>query len=240
MRRKPGKFNKIPSGQAIEQTINRDQKCPGVIIGFSTLKCTVQRWSLTSHVAAKSQSQLEEFLGMAVYNCVTKAQKRILFDDECTTRSYELVKDWGTPFKETSKLIHLCSGLECSDDGQRDLINAEKKGKEAMINFIEKRIESREKDIFSAIPKMKLKTFSSMKAKKSCRVEDRNITIKADRDIFARLLVIGGKREVSLRDVLTYSLGPIPWSLATADGSLAKTNKAKLLDAIENETDDPA
>ena len=241
MRRKAGKFNKILSGQAIEQTINRDQKCPGGIIGFSTSKCTVQRWSLISHVAAKSQSQLEEFLGMAVYNCVTKdlAQKRILFDDECTTRSYELVKDWGTPFKETSKLVHLCSGLECSDDVQRDLINAEKKEKEAMINFIEKRIESREKDIFSPIPKMKLKTFSSMKTKKSCRVEDRNITIKADRDIFARLLVIGGKREVSLRDVLTYSLGPIPWSLATADGSLAKKNKAKLLDAIENETDDP-
>jgi hypothetical protein len=32
-------------------------------------------------------------------------------------------------------------------------------------------------------------------------------------------------------------LFPIPWSLA--DGSLAKTNKAKLLDEIENETDDP-
>ncbi|CAB4016690.1 Hypothetical predicted protein [Paramuricea clavata] len=57
--------------------------------------------------------------------------------------------------------------------------------------------------------------------------------MKADRDIFARLLVICGKREVSLRDVLTYCLGPIPWSLATADGCLAKTNKAKLLDAIE-------
>ena len=133
----------------------------------------------------------------------------------------------------------MCSGLECSDDVQRDLINAEKKGKEAMISFIEKRIESCEEDLFAPIPKMKLKTFSSMKTKKTCRVKDQNITIKADRDIFARLLVICGKREVSLRDVLTYSLGPIPWSLATVDGSLAKTNKAKMLDAIEKEADEP-
>ena len=59
VRRQPGKFNKIPSDQAIEQTINRDQKCPGGIIGFSTSEGTVQRWLLTSHVAAKSQSQLE-------------------------------------------------------------------------------------------------------------------------------------------------------------------------------------
>ena len=108
-----------------------------------------------------------------------------------------------------------------------------------MISFIEKRIESCKEDLFAPIPKMTLNTFSLMKTKKTCRVKDQNITIKADRDIFARLLVICGKREVSLRDVLTYSLGPIPWSLAMADGSLAETNKAKMLAAIEKEADEP-
>ena len=89
VRRQPGKFNKIPSDQAIEQTINRDQKCPGGIIGFSTSEGTVQRRSLTSHVAAKSQSQLEEFFGMTDDKCVTKdlAQNRISFDEECTIQA---------------------------------------------------------------------------------------------------------------------------------------------------------
>jgi hypothetical protein len=41
-----------------------------------------------------------------------------------------------------------------------------------------------------------------------------------------------------LREILTYSLGPIPWSLATADGSFVKTVKSKLLDAIENDVED--
>ncbi len=77
VRRQPGKFNKIPSDQAIEQTINRDQKCPGGIIGFSTSESNNQRWSLTSHVAAKLQYQLEEMLGITDHICMTKdlAQK---------------------------------------------------------------------------------------------------------------------------------------------------------------------
>ena len=31
-----------------------------------------------------------------------------------------------------------------------------------------------------------------------------------------------------MKDVLSHPLGPIPWSLATADGSLRKTNKSTL------------
>lgn len=48
-------------------------------IGFSTSEGTVQRWSLTSHVGANVQSQLEEILGMTDHKCILKdlAQKGI-------------------------------------------------------------------------------------------------------------------------------------------------------------------
>ena len=162
--------------------------------------------------------------------------KRIAHDEACALRSYDLIKDWGSPFNENNRLS---SGVECSPDVECDMINAEKKGKEAMVNFIEKRIESNEEDLYVPIPKMKLKTFASMKMKKSCSVKEKSLTLKADRDIFARLLVICGKREISLKEVLTYSLGPIPWSLATANGSFSKTVKSKLLDAMEKDVDNP-
>ena len=219
VRRQQGKFNKIPSDQAIEQTINREQKCAGGIIGYSTSDGTVQRWTLTSHIAAKSQSRLEEFLGMSENKCITKdlAEKRILHDEECTHRSYDLIKEWGTPFCENTRLIHLSSGLECTNEVESDMVDAEKKGKEASVTFLEKRIESNELDLYIAIPKMKLKTFASMKMKKTCSIKERNITLRADRGVFARLLVICGKREISLKDVFAYSLGPIPWSLAMLD-----------------------
>lgn len=240
VRRQHGRFNKIPSDQAIEQTINREQKCAGGIVGYSTSEGTVQRWVLTSHVAAKCQSQMEEFLGMSEAKCVTKdlGKKRILHDEECVVRSYDLIKEWGTPFKENSCLVHLCSGLQCSVDIQDDMIHAEKKGKEALCSFLEKRVESNEEDLYAPIQKMKLKTFAAMKVKKPCTIKDRSLTLKADRDIFARLLVICGKRNVSLKEVLTYSLGPIPWSLATGDGGFVKSVKSNLLDTIEKDVDD--
>ena len=240
VRRKCGRFNKIPSDQVIEQTINKEQKCAGGIIGFSTTEGTVQRWSLTSHVAAKCQSRLEESLGMYNDKSVTKdlSEKRILHDEDCSLRSYDLVKEWGTPFKENTSLIHLCSGLECNPEIQFDMVNAEQKGKEALVDFLENRIESNNVDLFDPIPKMKLKTFASMKVKKSCSLAERSLTLKADRDVFARLLIVCGKREISLKEVLSYSLGPIPWSLATLDGNFAKTVKSKLLDAIEKDVCD--
>ena len=37
-----------------------------------------------------------------------------------------------------------------------------------------------------------------------------------------------------LKDLLSHELGPLPWSLASSDGSLAKTNKTILSKLLEN------
>ena len=55
--------------------------------------------------------------------------------------------------------------------------------------------------------------------------------------MFGKLLIIAQQREeVSMKEVLSYSLSPIPWSLALPDGGLVKTVKAKLLDVIAKNT----
>ena len=40
---------------------------------------------------------------------------------------------------------------------------------------------------------------------------------------------------MDLRQVLKYSLGPVPWSFATQDGQLAKTTKSILLHLLEKD-----
>ena len=40
----------LPPEQVIEQTVNKEEKGPGGIIGFSTTEGTKQRWVLTSHL----------------------------------------------------------------------------------------------------------------------------------------------------------------------------------------------
>ena len=39
-----------------------------------------------------------------------------------------------------------------------------------------------------------------------------------------------------MRSVLHYELGPVPWSLATPDGGLVKTDKSCLLHLLESGT----
>ena len=56
--------------------------------------------------------------------------------------------------------------------------------------------------------------------------------IKADRNLFARLLVAAQKRSMDLGELFEYSPGPLPWSIASADDSLCKTDKSKLLEAL--------
>jgi hypothetical protein len=40
--------------------------------------------------------------------------------------------------------------------------------------------------------------------------------------------------DISLLKLFSYPLGPIPWALATADGSMVKTSKAQLLHHLES------
>ena len=39
---------------------------------------------------------------------------------------------------------------------------------------------------------------------------------------------MGQSREIDVRDLLSHSLGPLPWALATPEGLPRKTNKAAL------------
>ena len=54
---------------------------------------------------------------------------------------------------------------------------------------------------------------------------------------FARLQVVTQSRTMDLREVFQYSLGPVPWSLATPDGQMTKTTKSTLLQLLEKDFD---
>ena len=51
--------------------------------------------------------------------------------------------------------------------------------------------------------------------------------------LFRRLLAVSKKRDVSLEQVLTHELAPVPPSLFNNDGTMQKTNKADLAKKLE-------
>ena len=54
--------------------------------------------------------------------------------------------------------------------------------------------------------------------------------IKAEQNIFGQLVLLSVQNDIDLQVTFSYSLGPVPWSLATA----VKTDKAKLLHYFES------
>ena len=48
------------------------------------------------------------------------------------------------------------------------------------------------------------------------------VSIKRSSDKFKRLLIIGKSRDIDLEELLSYALSPVPMSLGTTDGNLAK------------------
>ena len=51
------------------------------------------------------------------------------------------------------------------------------------------------------------------------------------------MTVIAQTRDMDMREVLKYTLGPLPWSLATPEGLYVKTSKSKLAEVLEKDVD---
>ena len=232
-------FSQVAIDHTIEQTINRDTKSKGRIIGFSLNKGAVQPWLLTSHERAAITQACREMVGISMTNGAgvikEKGKGRMSVDENNVKKVQSTLSNWGNPFSpsDADEIRHLASGMTAPQKVEEDLLLAYDKGEEAMTTFIRKRLISTEVPFYDPIPKLKLATFDSVSLS-SVKIGGREVILKADRDLFAHLLVVAQTRDMDLREVFKYSLGPLPWSLASADGSLCKTVKSKLQESLES------
>ena len=235
-RRTKGKFNMLPPDQVIEQTINKDQKGPGGIIGISTSQGSIQSWVLSSHNTATLIADLRKGLNLDTADSTTKDlnSKRIRFDENAVNKCYELINSWTNPFTETSNIFCLSSGMTSCYEVQHDLLEAQKIGQACLETFITERIETNNIDFYAPIKKNCLQTFEKEKKTVRLNISNQKVAIRADRETFARLLLIQQKHRVNLREVLAYELGPLPLSISNYDGSLRKTQKSKLFQHLES------
>ena len=63
-------------------------------------------------------------------------------------------------------------------------------------------------EFFDLITNNNLKSFETMTKQVKAKLKNREISVKADRSLFARFVVIAQGRSLNMRDVLSYSLGP--------------------------------
>ena len=103
-------------------------------------------------------------------------------------------------------------------------------GEKGLKDFIKNHLQKQSVGFCDRLSQTKLKTFSTM-LKTSChKVNNSKVCLKADRELFAWMVVIAQSRLLDMKESLNYELGLIPWLLATSDGDLVKTKVLEILE----------
>ena len=116
------------------------------------------------------------------------------------------------------------------------MLQAKDIGEKAYKAFREQRLQSNPPKVkfHDTITKAKLKTFTHLNKKVSVKAgRNQEVILKADRRLLAQMIVIAESRNLQMKEVLSHPLGPLPWSLATPDGLMRKTNKASLAKELQ-------
>ena len=107
------------------------------------------------------------------------------------------------------------------------------KGSVAPETFLQSRIVDKTLAFHSPMKKLCLKTFATMAVKKVAVCKQKSVQVKAERNLLSSILLLSQKVDIDLEKLFSYPMSPLPWSLATADGGLIKTDKLQLLHHIE-------
>ena len=80
---------------------------------------------------------------------------------------------------------------------------------------------------------MKLGTYNSLKKTVKVKTTSREVQFSFQSDIFGKISLVQQSRDIDLKEVFSYPLGPVPWSVATSTGQMVKTSNSALMQALE-------
>eukprot|EP00058_Branchiostoma_floridae_P019404 XP_002604894.1 hypothetical protein BRAFLDRAFT_77273 [Branchiostoma floridae] len=232
-------FGRIPVDQTIEETINKDTQTAGGTKGFSLKHTAISKYYLTAEHRSFYLKQLRDMTSGAnsKFSHPDLQSTRIRRDEADVSSLVDLLNNWINPMSpEEPDLVSVSTGSVAPPDIARDISDAHQMGEDAYLSFRKNRLEQDPPTakFHDKLTKLKLKTFSNISTKTSAKGKTKEVILQADRNLFRHIILVAESRQISMKDVLTHPLGPLPWSLANADGTLHKTNKAALARELES------
>ena len=225
-------FGRNEMDKCIENTINKDTKTPGGLARFSTNIGAINRWMLNTSRRAECRRilhQLFQYQSSANIHHDLSPSRIAKYEADVSSVIECFQNVFNHPF-QGDKIVGLSTAIEAPLELQNDLMNAFTKGNCAKKEFYSQRlVEGATKAFYDPIKKLQLKTFSSLQKTAKVKTSNKTMSLKADKALFGRMAVIGQQRNIDLKTVFSYPLGPIPWSLAGMLGEMRKTQKASLL-----------
>ena len=83
------------------------------------------------------------------------------------------------------------------------------------------------------IKRTKLNTFQNEEVKPKKTGDNKLSELKMERNLYGRLICIAIENSIDLSVILTYPITPVPLSMYHIDGSIASTQKSKLMTHLE-------
>ena len=225
-------FARIPVDQTTEVTVNKDTKTTGGVTRFSLKTGAMNRFYLTAEYRCGFLCQLRNMVQAKrpQFHHNEMQSPRMAKDEKDVSAVEAIIESWNNPFFGTQNITSISTAKEAPADVSCDLMNAYEIGEKEFQHFKEERLENSppKKKFHDPMKLKKLKTFTSLTKKKAVTTQGRTMILKADRSLFGRMIISGQSRKIEVKEMLQHSLGPMPWSLATAEGYPRKTNKAAL------------
>ena len=232
-------FGRIPVDQTIEETVNEDTQTPGGTKGFSLKSRAVARYYLTSEYRSRYLRQLRAMVGEqnTDFNHADLQMPRIRKDEAGVQSFVQLMEtSWLNPFNpEQGELVSLSTATAAPPEVLKDLLRTYRMGEDAYEASKKERLETDAPttQFHDKMTKKKLRTFTDIRMKPRKQGLAKEAILKANRNLFGQMILVAENRKLQMSDVLAHPLGPLPWALASGDGSLRKTNKAALARELE-------
>lgn len=228
--------------KTMEETFMRHAKShggPGAsgvgVSGLLTNYEAYQRWVRTTHARSLYVDSALNVAGMGNSTDTTKHRTlritEIKKGEAIVQRARDAICNFINPFDVDTKehLLNISSGCAASKEVTKDVLNAENLGQEARDKFIESRLKHGV-DFFEPVKRLRLKSLSDMnKVTKVTTSKNKVMQFKQQGNVAFHLLVRSQNQglQLDLKELMTFPLTPVPYSLATPDGYFAKTDKSK-------------
>ena len=125
------------------------------------------------------------------------------------------------------ELISVSSGMIPTERAAADMLEAESKGE-----AIDERLVNQSVDFFNPLKQLKLQFTTILK--KIVKIKSGKVVqFSSQSDIFGKIVINQQSRNVALKEVFCYPLGPVPWSIAYGSGDMIKTSKSALMTELE-------
>ena len=206
-------MSRNPVDITIEQTINRHAKSHGGIIGFSRNSAAYYRWCVTRHSRAQYVEATLDMTDMTASEGSAHKELRVsqMQNSENNVKKItEAVLGFTNPFQVENKeeLYCLSSGIPATQEVSNSLLQELELGKDAMVAFFEKRLVDKSVKFHEPIQKMNIKTFASMQTSQKIKsTQSKLVEVRAERNVFAELVLLSLKNNIDLEIIMSYQLG---------------------------------